>query len=55
MPVADGFVTYSQSTDPASPHFNDFTRDYSDKAWHRFPFTPAQVQAAKVSELRLRE
>lgn len=55
VPVADGFVTYSQSTDPASPHFNDFTRAYADKAWHRFPFTPAQVQAAKVSELRLRE
>jgi acyl-homoserine-lactone acylase len=41
-PVADAFVTYSQSTDPANPHFNDFTREYSAKRW-----------AERISEIRL--
>ena len=49
-PEADGFITYSQSTDPASPWFDDFTRAYSDKAWHRFPYTDAAIaEAAKVT------
>lgn len=52
-PLADAFVTYSQSTDPASPHFNDFTREYSNKAWKRLPFRPADVAADKISEIRL--
>ena len=52
---AEGFLTYSQSTDPASPHFADFTRAYSRKEWHRFPFTPDEIAAAKESELRLTE
>lgn len=53
-PIADAFVTYSQSTDPASPHYNDFTRQYSQKAWKRLPFRAADVKAAKVSEVRLK-
>lgn len=52
---AEGFITYSQSTDPASPHFNDFTKEYSAKRWHRFPFKPAEIEAQKISEIRLRE
>ncbi|MDP3857080.1 MAG: penicillin acylase family protein [Stagnimonas sp.] len=52
---AEGFITYSQSTDPANPHYNDFTREYSAKRWHRFPFAEQDVQARKVSELRLQE
>lgn len=52
---AEGFITYSQSTDPANPHFNDFTKEYSAKRWHRFPFAEKDVQAQKVSELRLQE
>ena len=50
---AEGFLTYSQSTDPASPHFADFTRAYSAKRWHRFPFTADEIEAAKESEVRL--
>lgn len=50
---AEGFVTYSESTDPANPHFSDFTRAYSQKAWYRFPYTDAEIQAAKESELHL--
>ncbi len=49
-PLAEGFVTYSQSTDPASPHFSDFTQAYGKKQWQRFPFAPADVQAQKKSE-----
>ncbi|HEY1076525.1 MAG TPA: penicillin acylase family protein [Fontimonas sp.] len=52
---AEGFITYSQSTDPASPHFADYTKEYSAKRWHRFPFTAAQVAADKISEIRLTE
>lgn len=53
LPETDGFITYSQSTDPASPWFDDFTRAYSDKAWHRLPFTPEAIDAAAVERLTL--
>jgi acyl-homoserine-lactone acylase len=52
---AEGFVTYSQSTDPANPHFADFTREYSAKRWHKFPFTPEEIAAQRVREYRLTE
>lgn len=54
-PITDGFVTYSQSTDPASPWFDDFTRAYSDKAWHRFPYTPEAIAEATLRQQVLRE
>ncbi|MDX1587479.1 MAG: penicillin acylase family protein [Oleiphilaceae bacterium] len=41
-PVAEGFVTYSQSTDPASPYFQNMTEAYAEKQWIRFPFTRQQ-------------
>ena len=44
-PIAQGFVTYSQSADPASPHFKDQTQRYSAKQWIEFPFTEASIQA----------
>lgn len=49
-PVADTVLSYSQSPDPASPYYGDQTRLYSNKAWVRFPFTPAQIAAAKVGK-----
>lgn len=52
---AEGFVTYSQSTDPASPHYADFTREYSAQRWKRFPFTPEEIEADKISVIRLSE
>lgn len=54
-PIADGFVTYSQSTDPASPHFFDFTEAYSAKRWHRFPFRERDIAAQSVQTLQLKE
>ncbi len=44
-PVADAVLSYSQSTNPDSPHFGDQTLLYSAKRWHRLPFTPAQIAA----------
>ncbi len=52
-PVAEGFITYSQSTDPASPHYADFTAEYSAKRWKRFPFRPAEIEADRISRIRL--
>ncbi|MEQ1439767.1 penicillin acylase family protein [Fontimonas sp. SYSU GA230001] len=52
---AEGFVTYSQSTDPANPHFSDYTREYSAKRWHRLPFTAAQIDADRIARYRLTE
>jgi acyl-homoserine-lactone acylase len=46
-PVADAILSYSQSTDPASPHYGDQTKEYSAKRWHRLPFTPAEIAADK--------
>ena len=45
QPVAEGFVTYSQSTDPASPYYKDMTEAYSDKQWIRFPFSEEEIAA----------
>lgn len=53
--VAEGFITYSESTDPASPHFNDYTKEYSAKRWHRFPFHADEIAAQKIGETHLTE
>ena len=53
-PQADAFVTYSESTDPASPNFNNFTREYSMKNWKRLPFRPDDVTRDKISEVHLK-
>ncbi|MDV3504299.1 penicillin acylase family protein [Marinobacter sp. M-5] len=45
QPLAEGFVTYSQSTDPASPYFSDMTEAYSGKQWIRFPYRQAEIDA----------
>ncbi|MDX1755244.1 MAG: penicillin acylase family protein [Marinobacter sp.] len=44
-PVAEGFITYSQSTDPASPYYQDMTEAYSAKRWIRFPFTEKAIRS----------
>lgn len=53
-PEADAFITYSQSTDSASPHYGDWTEAYSRKEWKRLPFTSAQIEADKIREMDLR-
>lgn len=49
-PIADAILSYSQSTDPKSPYFADQTHNYSKKKWQRLPFTPEQIEAAKIGE-----
>ncbi|TVP54680.1 MAG: hypothetical protein EA349_10940 [Halomonadaceae bacterium] len=44
-PVAEGFLTNSLSSDPASPHFQDMTEAYSRQQWVPFAFTPEQQAA----------
>lgn len=54
-PVANGLLTMSQASDPASPHFKDQTLLFSAQQWRPLPFTPAQIQAdgeQQVIELR---
>ncbi|MEM6858541.1 MAG: penicillin acylase family protein [Pseudomonadota bacterium] len=55
-PMAEAILSYSQSTNPASPHYADQTRLYSAKEWHRLPFTDAEIEAARIGEtLKLSE
>ena len=39
------FLTFSESDDPASAHFADYTRAYSQKQWLRLPYTEAEITA----------
>jgi len=55
-PVADAILSYSQSTDPASPHYSDQTYLYSAKKWHRLPFAAEEIEALRTGEtLRIAE
>lgn len=49
------FLSNSQSTDPASPHYADYTEAYSAKNWHRVPFTRAQIEAERISSIDISE
>ena len=40
---AQAFLTYSQSTNPASPNFADQTVRFSTKQWITLPFTEAAI------------
>jgi len=44
-PVARGLLAFSQSSNPASPHFKDQTLLFSAQQWQPLPFTPAQMAA----------
>ncbi|WP_028080929.1 penicillin acylase family protein [Solimonas soli] len=52
---AEGFVTYSESTDPANPHFSDFTQRYTQKQWLRLPFSSDEIAADRQSSVDLSE
>ena len=49
-PVATALLGFSQSADPASPHYVDQTRRYSRKEWVALPFSSEQVQQAALGE-----
>ena len=44
-PKAAIMLTYSQSTDPASPHYQDLTELYSQKGWVTVPYREADILA----------
>lgn len=52
---AEGFLTYSQSTDPANPHYSDFTQAYAAKQWQRLPFSAAAIAEDRIEQYRLTE
>ncbi len=54
-PRSQGILTYSQSTDPASPFRSDQTRAYSAKQWDDLLFTEEAVEAATVSRKTVTE
>lgn len=49
-PDAYAMLSYSQSTDPASDHYADLTRLYSQKGWNDMPYCPNDIEADKISE-----
>ena len=48
-PKALGLVSYSQSTNSASPYFSDQMRRYSEKNMRAIPFSEEEIAAALVS------
>jgi acyl-homoserine-lactone acylase len=50
-PVAQGILTYGQSTDPASPHATDQLRLFSRKVWPVLPFHAEEVARERVGEV----
>lgn len=52
-PKAEIILTYSQSTDPASPHYKDMTELYSQKGWVDVPFHEADIVADTQESLHL--
>ena len=53
-PISQGVLSYSQSTNPGSPHAADQTRLYSQKGWDDLRFTEAAVRRDAVSRVVLR-
>lgn len=51
-PVVDAILSYSQSTNPASPHAADQTRAYAEKRWHRLPWHPKDVAGAAIGKTK---
>ena len=54
-PDAYGVLTYSQSTDPESPNFDDLTRLYTQKGWVDLPFFEEDILEQEVSRLKIEE
>ena len=50
-PVAKAFLTYGQSTNPASPHVTDQLKRFSRKEWIALPFHRADVTRERVGEV----
>jgi acyl-homoserine-lactone acylase len=51
-PEVRAIVTYSQSTDPDSPHFSDMTYLFSQEGWVRFPYRMGEILGDPELETR---
>jgi acyl-homoserine-lactone acylase len=47
-PNANAILTYSQSTNPASPHYDDATKLYSQSGWIDLPFCKRDQDAQEI-------
>ena len=54
-PDARAVVTYSQSTDPDSPHFSDMTQLFSNEGWVELPYEMGEIMADQQESLFLKE
>ena len=54
-PDAYAVLTYSQSTNPESPHYADSTRLYSESAWIDMPFCEADRDAQEIDRVTIEE
>jgi acyl-homoserine-lactone acylase len=54
-PDAYGILSYSQSSDPASEHYADATRLYSDGGWIDMPFCEADRDAQEIRRETIEE
>jgi acyl-homoserine-lactone acylase len=52
-PDVRSIVTYSQSTDPDSPHFSDMTYLFSEEGWIHVPYRMGEIMADPELETRL--
>jgi len=52
-PEVRSIVTYSQSTDPDSPHFSDMTQLFSEEGWIRFPYKMGDILRDPELETRV--
>jgi len=52
-PDANAILTYSQSTDPASPHYADATRLYSQSGWIDMPFCEADRDDQEIRRMTI--
>lgn len=48
-------LSHSQSTDPTSPYYADYTQAYSDKQWLTFPYTPEDIAANLETSIQISE
>jgi acyl-homoserine-lactone acylase len=51
-PEVRSIISYSQSTDPDSPHFSDMTQLFSQEGWVRFPYKMGDIMADPELETR---
>ena len=54
-PNAEAILTYSQSTDPASPNYADATRLYAEGGWLDLPFCEADREAQQQRQETIAE